>query len=40
MDMILFQSSMFSIDGSSDNAANIYLFQVKNKNTRKRCEIC
>ena len=25
---------------SSNNRANIYLFKVNNKNTRKRCEIC
>ena len=29
-----------SKDQASNKPANIYLFQVNNRNTRKRCEIC
>ena len=28
------------INASTSNPANIYLFQVNNRNTKKRCEIC
>ena len=30
----------FSFNTVDTNPANIYLFKVNNKNTRKRCEIC
>ena len=40
MYIVWFKQSVKNYDISSLFPANIYLFKVKNRNTRKKCEIC